>query len=313
MGKRKLHGYTYYQCDWTGFPMRNANCFMPTWTAEGKLVKRGTYCNWEAVLSHCKYLNNNGDTTYDVDRVKDFVSTQTGGQVCFESVDFTNLEHFKHDGSKNMDMKDYHAACCYMTNEVFVVKINEAGHSFEILMDTNDGKLDFNSQIKQPPLTAEGAQPNMFQSYRKGKHKDMELCVFYHAGKNGCELNALASSLFKMQIYGEVLLVQCSKEACFLPRERFVSYMLADFQDNFLRKRKRPVTEQTSLRPEEYNALKVEMEASLSTYEKQASSLALPPAKLAKAARMPPPDGRQLAKLVKHQRENPPPLVAVEA
>lgn len=275
---------------------------MPTWTTEGKLVKRGTYCNWEAVVSHCTYLNDNSDACINVDKVKEFISTQTGGQICFANVNFLDLEHFKHDGSKNLTMKAYHEACCHATNDVFVVKINETGHSFEVLMHQSDGTLDFAAQLKQPSLMTGESQPNMFQSYRKGKHKDTDLCVFYYPGKNGCEINTLASSLFKMQIYGEVLLVQCTREASFMPRERFVSYTLADFQENFLRKRKRVVPEQTSLRPEEYKALKVEMEASLSTYEKQASSLAQVPSMLAKVAPMPPPDGRQLAKLVKHQR-----------
>jgi hypothetical protein len=44
MGKRKLHGITYYQCDWSGLPMRATNCYMPTWSGH-KLVKHGSYAN----------------------------------------------------------------------------------------------------------------------------------------------------------------------------------------------------------------------------------------------------------------------------
>jgi hypothetical protein len=38
--------------------------------------------------------------------------------------------------------------------------------------------------------------------------KDRDVCVFYYPYKNGLTLNTAASSLFKMQIYGDVLLVQ---------------------------------------------------------------------------------------------------------
>ena len=30
MGKRKIHGVTYYQCDCTGLPMRTSYCYAPT-------------------------------------------------------------------------------------------------------------------------------------------------------------------------------------------------------------------------------------------------------------------------------------------
>ena len=280
--------------------MKSSNCYLPTWTSDGKLVKRGSYCNWEAVLSHAKHICAEQEHL-SLDAIKDHISGQTGGEVCFNDVHFSDLDHFNVDGSKELDAQAYHNACCYMTNEVFVVKINEAGHSFELLLDTNDGKLDFGAQIKRPPLIDEKATPSQILAYRKGKLKDKDLCVLYWPGKNGCDQNIYASNLFKMQIYGEVLLVQCSKESSFLPRERYVSYTLMDFEENYVRKRKRVAPEQTSLRPDEYDAIKVEMQASLSSYEKQASSLAQNPRKSAKVNRMPPPDGRQLAQLVREK------------
>ena len=55
MGKRKMHGLSYYQCDWTGFPMRNSNCYLPDYR-DGVLQKRGHYCNWEAVQAHIYHM-----------------------------------------------------------------------------------------------------------------------------------------------------------------------------------------------------------------------------------------------------------------
>jgi hypothetical protein len=51
MGKRKIHGVTYYQCDYTGLPMRNSYCYVPTWKEDGRMTKQGSYCCWEAVLA----------------------------------------------------------------------------------------------------------------------------------------------------------------------------------------------------------------------------------------------------------------------
>ena len=304
MGKRKLHNQTYYQCDWTGLPMKSANCFMPSWTLEDKLIKKGSYCNWESVLAHALHIYNVEKQLEekDLERIQDFVKVQMGDTFhSTEAPHFTDLEHFKGDGTRSLTAEEYHNACCYQTHEVFAVKINGAGHTFEVLMDPTDGKFDFSKYIAAPANWDQ--QPSMFQSYRKGKHKEKELCVFYHAGgRNGLEFNTLASNLFKMQIYGEVLMVQCTKEASFMPRERYVNYTLQEFQDNFMRKRKRSAVDVTSMDPEEYGALKEEMQESLSAYEKQASSLAQPPATLAKALKMPPTNGRDPARLVKHER-----------
>lgn len=294
-----MHDKVFYQCDWTGLLMKSANCFMPTWTEIGKpLRKKGTYCNWESVVAHARAsFCDEVLGAEELRRVEEFVSEQTGGTRYFNCVDWSELEHF----GGSMSAKDYHDACTNMSNEVFGVKILESGHQNEILMDTNAGKLCIDNNLKRPPLVPEGVHPSMFQSYRKGKHKEKDLCIFYYPNKNGCDLNSLASSLFKMQIYGECLLVECSREASFMPRERFVNYTFSDFQDNFLRKRKRPASEQTSMRPEEYHEIKAEMQESLTAFERSASSLAAPPSKVAKVARMPPPDGRQLAKLAKHR------------
>jgi hypothetical protein len=301
MGKRKLHGQSYYQCDWTGFPMRNPNCWMPAWTDEGKLIKKGSYCNWESVLAHAKHL-----ATEEYQRTEDYIRTQTGDCTLNEAPHFTDVEHFKgNEHSKSLTAEEYHRECCYQSDEVYGVKIQEGGHHHELLMDTTDGKLDYTKHLKRPALCAD-TQPSCFQSYRKGGKREKELCVFYYPGKNGLELNALASQLLKMQIHGEVLLVQCTKEPSFMPRERFVHYMLTDFNDNYMRKRKRH-KEQSSVSAEEYTTLKAEMHASLSEYEKQASASALAPPELVKLRKQAPIDGKQLAKLERHRREQPPP------
>ena len=39
MGKRKMNDLVYYQCDYTGMPMRTSNCCMPSYSVAGKLLK----------------------------------------------------------------------------------------------------------------------------------------------------------------------------------------------------------------------------------------------------------------------------------
>ena len=289
---------------------------MPSWTLDDKLIKKGSYCNWESVLAHAQHIYDveKQFEDKDLERIKDFVKVQMGDAVhSTEAPHFTDLQHFKQDGTRNLSVEEYHKECCYQTDEVVAVKINEAGHTFEVLIDSTNGSYDFARFLKTPANW--GLTPSCFQSFRKGKHKEKELCVYYHpsAGRvngNGLEFNALASNLFKMQIYGEVLLVQCTKEASFMPRERYINYTLAEFNDNFTRKRKRQVQDTNSLDVEQYKALKAEMQESLSAYEKQAASLGELPGQIAKVAKCPPMNGRDLARLKKHEQEQARLLVA---
>jgi hypothetical protein len=278
--------------------MRNSNCWMPAWTEDGKLVKKGSYCNWESVLAHAKHTPSEAS----LERIVEYIRSQTGDCILNEAPCFLDMEHFKgNESSKSLSAQEYHRECCYQSDEVYGVKIQEDGHYDELLMDTRNGKLDYAEHLKRP-FCYPDVLPSCFQSYQKGGKREKELCVFYYPGKNGLALNALASQLFKMQIHGEVLLVQCTKEASFMPRERFVHYMLTDFNDNYMRKRKRH-QEEASVSPEEYTTLKAEMQASLSDYEKQASASAVPPPECVKLRKAGPIHGKKLADLERHRQQ----------
>ena len=140
-------------------------------------------------------------------------------------------------------------------------------------------------------------EPQSFQSLRKKNERD--LVVFYWPFKNGLPFNQTASNIFKMQIYGDVLLVQQAREPCFLPRERYINYNLTTYTEQFVNKRARRV-EPTPVAIEsgEYGVLKDEMQAALNAVEQSVSADAERPADLAMAAVLPPAIGRQLAGLV---------------
>lgn len=311
MGKRNLHGYTYYQCDWTGFPLKETNCFMPSWTSNDKVSKRGSYCNWESVLAHADFLFKQDKIKEDeLKRIIDYVKEQMGGSINTSAPHFMDLEHFKcsiapGEKQRSLSAQDYHNECCYEKDEIIGVKLNAAGQTFEVKIGTCNGKRDYKQHIQEPSRLTHNckAVPELtcFKSYRKSKMKDKDICVFYYpTSEHDLELNSVASNLFKMQIYGDVLLLQCTKEASFIPRERYIGFSVSDFHENFSKKRKRQVQVTKPLEKEEYIQLKTEIESSLSEYEKRASSLSQLPT-FQKTAKMPPFDGKQLADLKKHE------------
>ena len=226
MGKRKLHGQTYYQCDWTGYPMRQTNCYMPSWQGS-KMSKRGSYCNWESVLAHAHHMYN-VDKSIDGDeltRIRWHLKTIMGELPDYDKYHFSFLEHFKDDPDQwrrvsdvplNMSMDTYHAECCKTLEEITAVKITASGQAVEVIMDPNNGKYEFENYISKPSPIVQALQDcykiASFQSTQRGK-SSKELTVFYWPFNNGLVFNTLASNIFKMQIYGDVLLVQQSKEA----------------------------------------------------------------------------------------------------
>ena len=301
MGKRKLQGTTYYQCDWTGFPMAQSNCYMPTWTPEGKLVKRGSYCNWESVLAHAAHeMDEEADPSGAVyAKVMAYVA-EIAGPDCQVAPHFMQLSHMK--GS--MDAEAYNKACCLATCPVMAVKLPDAGEPYEFMLHPTDSKTwDMAVCLKQPSVK-HTPEPTCFQTVRKGKQaKDREINVVYWAGKNGLPYNALASAIFKMQIYGDVVITQTTKEASFMPRTRYVNYNLADFEEAYTKKKKQ--TQPTAMNSNDYGQLKTEMQTSLDAFEKTVSAQAVVPAQLAGAGKMPPPNGKDLAALAQHKAQVP--------
>jgi hypothetical protein len=342
MGKRKMHGYTFYQCDWTGYPMRATNCYMPVWTND-KMTKRGSYCNWESVLAHAQFLHDNNETSAaQCARVLEYVYTITGMTwdtrdmgSGFSGFGFQHLEHFKDDTAgkddrqallfgNNWDMATYHKVCQAVTCqfELTAVKLSPEGQIYEVILDSKAGKFKFNEFLTKPYMNADYSESTTqdavlgqgvcgMQSFscthKPRMPKDRDVCVFYYPYKNGLALNTAASSLFKMQIYGDVLLVQQTKEACFMPRERYVHFTKQQFDDYFGKKKKKQA-EVPALTDDEFKEAREEMVASLSEFEKRATDGAERPGDLVRGAVMPPSTGKELADVAMMQLL-PPPVV----
>jgi len=326
-----MHGYTFYQCDWTGFPMRATNCYMPVWT-DGKMVKRGSYCNWESVVAHAQYLyDNNESSAAQHAHVLEYVNELTGmtmdSKSDFAGFNFRHLEHFK-DESKdekknipftntsttlfgnNWDMSMYHKVCCAVTayHELSAVKITPTG-AYEVLVGSNGGKFRFDEYLERPYMNnphglteeVEGCKFQSFLCTHKPKMaKDREVSVFYWPFKNGLAKNDTASSLFKMQIYGDVLLVQQTKESCFKERDRYVHFTKQQFEEYFSKKRKKPTDSAPALSDAEFKTAKAQMVASLDEFERKSSQAAVTPGALLGGATMPPSTGKQLKEVAEH-------------
>lgn len=288
MGKRKLNSTQFYQCDWTGYAMKLANCYMPTWTPSGKLLKRGCYCNWESVLAHAMELHGDSPVFHDI---KAHVHKITGANVQL-APHYTELSHTK----GTMDQWLFHEKCVAPTEPLTAVRICTTGVIEEVALMPEFGTFDFPRYLNSDvPLS-------YFHSTKKKSPRD--LTVYYNASEKAP--NTTASNIFKVQLKGDVLLVQQTREASCLPRQRFVSFTRALYDEYFNKKRKR-VAEPASHTSEAYGALKRQMQDDLDSFEQKASSGACPPKMMSKTQTTAPTSGKELASLVKQRQKVVPP------
>lgn len=316
MGKRKMHTQTYFQCDWTGLPMRQSNCYMPDWNPSGKLLKHGSYVCWEAVIAHAMELTKD-NLTQIREHVNDLV-----GCVVQPAPHWTKLAWFAHEPGDTIDSPEaFLKVCCNNEDTVTAVRMLSDGYTSQVVCTKEDFNSKFTSILTRPlNLLGPVHEPQSFQTVRKKNKTNAshDLTVFYWPFKNGLPFNQTASNMFKMQIYGDVLLVQQSTESCFLPRERYINYPLETFQEQFAKVKRKEAP--PTLTTEDYAIAKAQMASELQLVEQLASSSASVPGALAKAAVIPPPLGKELVDLLAAKGQHPPkkkvrmlpPVVAVE-
>ena len=308
MGKRKLNATTFHQCEWTGYPMRAAHCYWPSWSHSGKLVKKGSYCNWEAVVAHAHWLRARDNITEaEHESVVHHVNTLTGTFV--ESAPhYEELSHIKGE----MSAEKFHEACTRHTHPVTAVKIHMDGQVSEVTLHPNAGTFSFDDYFQHSG--PHGALSSFHSMHKRGK-TDRDLTVFYYpAPHQAATNNATASNLFKMRLDGDVLLVQQSREQSFMSRSRYVDFTLAMYEEHFTKKRKR--VDPPGITTAQYEDVKQQMQATLNEYEREVAGSAVPPKEVSKVSAAV-VDGKALAKKVKdrtkHAAHAPPPQVLVEA
>ena len=264
MGKRKIHGITYYQCDYTGLPMRTSYCYAPTWKEDGRMVKQGSYCCWEAVLAATA-------ASPQAAKIKAHIEELVGCELS-PAPPHSELAWLSESG-RISTIDQFLGACENPFKPVHVVEVDV------------DGRLTHAVLARRAWM----AFAHRFSTTRKkGKEKTFEVC-FPGEGPP----NATATQYFKQALHGPVYVALRSSELAIQERTRYLDLNLEIFSSVFLpRKRKEP-----GLEKKEYELVKHEMQKELQRVEAAASASALPPADLAKAAAMPCALGVEIARL----------------
>ena len=270
MGKRKINDIVYYQCDYTGMPMRTSNCYMPSLSATGKLLKHGSYCCWEAVIAA-----SGGDTN-----VQKLVDEIVGCAVA-KAPDQCTLSWLSETGAI-ASLDEFLAACDDPNKPVHVIEI------------AVDGRLT-EAVIARRAYT--GFTHRFTTMRKKGKEKAYEVCF------NGVGApNTVATQYFKQELSGTVYVALKSKELAIKDRSRYLPLDIESFKAMFA-SRKRKID---ALDKSDYESVKTEMNNELMRVEAQAAQGSEKPTDLAKAAQMPPASGMEIAALARMQMNDPP-------
>jgi hypothetical protein len=291
MGKRKLGNLHYFSCDYTGFPMAEQSCYCPHWDATDRLQKKGNFCNWESVWGFA--IKNTPDPA-ELTKVREHL-IEVCGKLPEEPPAQEELTHIKtldHTPSVKYDATEYHVKCCSVTDEITVVKLAVNGEISEVTLDSNNGRYD---TIKD--CMCQATIP------RKGKNTP-NVAMFWdrNAGTEDT-LNMKAEQILKQRIYGDAYLVHVKEEVCFTKRERLTDFSFADYEANFVRKKKQRVVVK-GVTSEQYSEQRATMQAELDAAENVFTSKAKNPSSLSAVSRMPPSDGRKLAQI----HPQPPPV-----
>lgn len=276
MGKRKLHTSSHFTCDWTGFPMRNSNCYMPLFTEGTKQKKMGMYCNWESVIAHAHHLCE-VEKQFGKEQLQ-FVGRRVADIIGTSSVNcaphWQALEHF----GGSMDAKEFHANCVYETSELTTVCLGKDGSVFEKVIDSSGGTYDV------------GMVGDCVQPFRKSKALSKTNLNIYHNPLDQTP-NTYASSLFKMKLFGDVTLACTSKEASAFPRTRFIPYTLAEFEAEFVKKKRKRDDDGA----ENYGEVKKKMQEELGKFEETMTAGAKTPHEIGRVMNMPAASGKKMA------------------
>ena len=272
MGKRKINDIVYYQCDYTGMPMRTSNCYIPSYSKAGKLVKQGSYCCWEAVIAA-----TNGDPN-----VQSLVDEIVGCAIA-PAPEQQSLAWLSETGSIS-SIDEFLAACDDPNKPVHVIEI------------AVDGRLTEAVIARRAYL---GFAHRFTTMRKKGKEKAYEVC-FNAVGSP----NTLATQYFRQELSGTVYVALKSKELAIKERSRYLPLNIESFTSMFAnRKRKVDALDKST-----YDNMKTEMTKELMQVEQRAAQDSMRPEDLAKAASMPPASGAEIASLLRMGGELPPPL-----
>ena len=266
MGKRKMGEHAYYQCDYTGLPMRNSNCYVPVWKDGGRMTKQGSYCCWEAVLGATNALPQYKE-------IKAYVDNLVGREV-MPAPPHAELAWLNESGT----IKGLQDLLWYLDEKPL-----EPIHVVEIGVD---GRLTHAVLARRAWMSF---ARRFTTTRKKGKEKTFEVCYLGEGPPN-----ATATQHFKQALNGPVYVALKSNELAALERTRYLDFSVEIFSSIFLSRKRKDCA---GMEKKEYESIKEEMQRELMQVETAASASALPPSQLAKAAVMPCALGAEIARL----------------
>jgi len=316
MGKRKLHDRVYYTCDWTGYPMAECNAYMPL-MKNGKLTKKGSYCNFESVVAHAQELLKEGRmTAEEVYQVNQHVLDVTGGVALPhpEELHYSNLDHF--GGKLTIDA---YAAKCSSLHPITGVKVSPNGDVFEVILTPEldktpaaRAKVPWHTGVQSwhypiekylstpymlPRDGGEEEVPSFFRDVQKRpKLKQCDAVFCYHTHPNGLPRNATASKILKREVHGDLLILCKTREPSLFHAPRYVHFTKQTYEQVFEKKKRATaaIKPTPGIGTDEWQKLQGEMQSSVAQFEASVSHCAEQPGKLAKGAVMPPATGKEL-------------------
>lgn len=214
MGKRKHLQSQLTLCDYTSYPISQTQPkrYLPIVKNE-KVIKCGSYITWEAAASHAAYMKSQNQMPACVDKWQPQKSmellNEAAGRQVLAGPDYTQLNHFKENGDS---LSDYLCQCDRTRGPLKVVSILTVQDTCMaqqyILSPEKNG--DFSTAIS----TFFQNQPyNVIKPTKKikGLPKNKELTVLTLVD-NQEPLNKKAKQLFRMNLFGPILLVCIDKE-----------------------------------------------------------------------------------------------------
>lgn len=276
-----------------------------------KVQKKGSYCNWESALAHVRYdelVAHARDPEKEWYAELDFTPSD-GYTRAVEHIHslvgpgiraapfYTALEHF----GGGMSVSQYADWCDEQTELVTAVKIcGVTGDVTEVVFKASEG---VSQHLQVDPMSRNsGREPSEYKPLRKTtkETKDRELLVYFWPTHNdsthpsALPYNTAASQAFKVQIYGDVLVTQVTKEACAFRRKRYVNYTKAAFEDAYMRKRKR-MDSTVAMDVGVYTKAKADMQESLDCVEEKATQHLQMPQDISRAKKLKTPQGDAVA------------------
>ena len=216
MGKRKHLEENYHLCDYTCYPLDTTapKRYLPLWKSD-RVVKTGTYVTWEAVVSHILYMKAQqtkpaamGDLSWDAEKSLQLVH-EAAGRPVLPGPEYKDLTHFKDDG---LPQSLYMHKCSQQRAPISTVAITIMGDT--CLANDYQLSADVHGSYKTSIESFFGGKDyNIIKPTRKvkGLPKFKELVVMTLVD-NDMQLNKKAKQLFRMNLYGPVLLGCNNKE-----------------------------------------------------------------------------------------------------